>query len=346
MHRLIAAQDGTHWNAALAMVGEVDATCLPEYHLAYALRIAKSSPLLWHFTENGQHLVYPFLLTPVVLQGKATGLNDISSIYGYTGPIATTPDPAFLHTAWEAFGDFAQKQNIVAEFVRFSPFNKNQGCAHPETTVQANRTLAVSCLPATAEALRDSLGTKTRNMLRKAERSGLSACELALPDHLAAFRALYEVTMRRNQAPEFFWYDDAYWDHLLRLGDCLRLFATFSDGKMVAASMAVAYGKSGLYHLGAGLPEYTKLGAGNLSLYAMSSGLLGSGVTFLNMTGGRTVLADDPLLLFKRSNSLGTMPFFIGKRVVDRAAYNSLTAQWQQLHGTPPDAEKVIFWRP
>lgn len=345
MHRLIAARQSALWNDALALVGEVDATCLAEYHLAYALRIAGSSPWLWHFTGDGQHLVYPFLLTPVVLQGQDTGLNDISSIYGYTGPIATTQDPAFLRGAWEAFDEFASEHNVVAEFIRFSPFNANQGCAHPDTTVQANRTLAVSRLPATPQALLDSLGTKTRNMLRKAERSGLSARELALPDHLPAFRALYEETMRRNQAPEFFWYDDAYWTQLLRLGGGLRLFGAFAQGTMVAASMAVAHARSGLYHLGAGLPEYTRLGAGNLSLYAMSSGLLQSGVALLNMTGGRTVSADDPLLLFKKSNANGTLPFYIGKRVVNRAAYNSLTAQWQQLHGAPPDTGKVIFWR-
>lgn len=347
MERLIPASERACWREALAPLGEFDATYLPEYHLAYALRIQDSSPLLWHFERGGEHFVYPFLLTPVALEGQATPYFDITGIYGYTGPIATTTDAAFLRAAWAAFDAYTARQKIIAEFVRFSPFNRNEGFAHPRATVIANRTLAASQLPATAEALLQSLGSKTRNMLRKAEREGLAARELPLPGYLPAFRALYDETMQRNQAPVFFRYDDAYWTQLMNLGPHgLRLFGTFTGEKLVAASMAVAHGRSGLYHLGASLTEYAKLGAGNLSLFAMSRGLAEGGVEFLNMTGGRTAAADDPLLLFKRSNANGTATFHIGKRVVDPLAYNRVATQWCELRGEPPDTEKIVFWRP
>ena len=153
--------------------------------------------------------------------------------------------------------------------------------------------------------------------------------------------------MARNRAPDFFRYDDAYWAQLLKLGPLgLRLFGTLAGEKLVAASMAVAHGCSGLYHLGASLTEYAKLGAGNLCLFAMSCGLLEGGVEFLNMTGGRTAAADDPLLLFKRSNANGAATFHIGKRVVNPLAYNEVATQWRELRGSPPDAEKIVFWRP
>lgn len=347
MDRLIPASERDGWREALAPLGEVDATYLPEYHLAYALRIQGSSPLLWHFEQSGAHFLYPFLLTPVTLGGRATPYFDITGIYGYTGPIATTADAAFLRAAWAAFDAYTSRQKIIAEFVRFSPFNRNEGFAHPGTTVIANRTLAASQLPTTTEALLQSLGSKTRNMLRKAEREGLAARELPMPRYLPAFRALYDETMQRNQAPVFFRYDDAYWEQLLNLGaQGLRLFGTFAGDRLVAASMAVAHGRSGLYHLGASLTEYARLGAGNLSLFAMSRGLAEGGVEFLNMTGGRTASVDDPLLLFKRSNANATATFHIGKRVVDPLAYNTMATLWHELQGSPPDAEKIVFWRP
>lgn len=347
MEQLIPASERAGWREALERVGEVDATCLPEYHLAYALRIAGSQPLLWTFSEGRRHFIYPYLLTPVVVGDAGTPWFDITSIYGYTGPLANTDDNDFLQAAWQAFDRYAAAHKIVAEFVRFSPFNINQRFAHPAATVLENRTLAASRLPDSREALLQSLGSKTRNMLRKAERSGLAAREVALPQYLPQFRALYDQTMARNQAPGFFRYDDAYWERLLALGPAgLRLFGTFEGERMVAASMAVAHGRSGLYHLGASLGEYAKLGAGNLSLFSMSCGLMEAGVAFLNMTGGRTSAADDALLLFKRSNANGTAAFHIGKRIVDPLAYNALAAQWQQLHGSPPDAEKIVFWRP
>lgn len=343
--RVIAADDNKAWHAALTQVGDVDCTFLPEYHRAYALRIKDSRPLLWHFEEAGQHLIYPFLLTPVEISSNKTGYHDISGIYGYTGPLATTRNAMFLKSAWTAFDAYARQERIIAEFIRFSPFNKNERMAHPECTVEENRQLAASTLPTSEEELLKLLGSKTRNMLRKAEKSGLAARELPLPEYLPAFSSLYEETMDRNNAPEFFWYDDAYWEKLLMLGHGLRLFGTFAGDRLVAASMAVVHGKSALYHLGASLPEHAKLGAGNVSLFCMSSALMQSGVRFINMTGGRTTAADDPLLLFKKNNATGLASFYIGKRIVNPAAYKEMAQLWQKETGSAPDTNKIIFWR-
>lgn len=342
----IPAERCEDWRTLLANFGDVDCTFLPEYHLAYSLRIKNSRPLLWHFADGGEHFIYPFLLTPVELQGEATGYFDISSIYGYTGPLATTTDADFLRKAWGAFADYAAREKIIAEFIRFSPFNHTERFAPPDAAVEANRQLAASNLPQTEEELLQLLGSKTRNMLRKAEKSGLTARELELPAHLLLFRALYEETMGRNNAPDFFWYDDAYWENLLMLKNGLRLFGVFDKDRLVATAMAVAHGKSGLYHLGASLGDYARLGAGNLSLFCMSAALMQSGVSFINMTGGRTTAGDDPLLLFKKNNATGLATFYIGKRILDKAAYKGVAEQWRQQTGHAPDAQKIIFWRP
>lgn len=344
---LIPAHDTNTWHSAMAHFGALDSTYLPEYHLAYHLRIAHSEPFLWHYSAGDHHLIYPFLRTPVMVGGTLTGDYDISGIYGYTGPIATTNDASFLQGAWQAFDAFTNEQRIIAEFIRFSPFNRNQACHHPDVSVEENRILAASYFPedASAQSLLGLLGSKTRNMLRKAEREGLTARELSLPEWLRAFRALYDETMNRNGAPDFFYYDDAYYKHLLTLQNGLRLFGTFADDKLVAAAMSVSHGPSGLYHLGASLPEYARLGAGNLSVFSMSCGLMRSGVRFLNMTGGRTQSASDPLLLFKKSNATGTAPFYIGKRIVNAASYQRIRADWQAHTKSAPDEHKIIFWR-
>lgn len=346
MQRLIPATERAAWRHALAPFGPVDCTYLPEYHLAYATRAEGAQPLLWEFSGGADRLAYPFLLAPVEDAGCATGWFDISSVYGFTGPLSTSTDPAFLDLAWQAFDRFAAQQRVIAEFIRFSPFNRNEALAHARVEVSLNRELAVSRLPANAAELLRLLGPKTRNMLRKAERAGLAARELDLPEHLPAFRALYQQTMDRNAAPAFFRYDDSYWAELLRLEPgALRLFAACSGERIVAACMSLSFGASGLYHLGASLEEYARSGAGNLCLFAMSRALTDSGVAFLNMTGGRTTQPGDPLLLFKRSNATGTAPFHIGRRVLDAAAYNALAAAWRARHGQPPSPEKLIFWR-
>ncbi len=342
---IIPASDIGKWRAQLAHMGEMDSTYLPEYHLAYSLRIEGSTPLLWYYESGEKHFCYPFLLTPVLIGGEPTGYHDISSMYGYTGPLARSTESAFLAEAWQAFDNYTHEQNIIAEFIRFSPFNNNENMAHPKTNVEENRKLAASYLPDNEEGLLKALGAKTRNMLRKAERSGLVSRELALPEYLPAFRTLYDETMSRNQAPEFFLYDDAYWNELLKLKEGLRLFGVFAEDKLVAAAMAVVHGKSGLYHLGASLPDYARQGAGNLSMFEMSRSLMKDGVNFINMTGGRTTAGDDPLLLFKKSNATGLANFYIGKRVINHEAYQQVTDKWQAYEGHAPGVEKIIFWR-
>jgi len=342
MHKLIAATDVNGWNAALACCGDLDPCFLPEYHQAYSLRIENSRAFLWHHNAKDAHFIYPFLLTPVM----DTGYFDISGIYGYTGPIASSDSPEFISNAWKEFNEFAEAKNIIAEFSRFSPFNKNERYAHPQMKVIANRSLAVSYLPETEEKLLALLGSKTRNMLKKAEQTGLTSRELVLPDYLPDFRDLYAETMSRNQAPGFFDYDDDYWNKLLGLGSKgLRCFGVFAGEKLVAASMAVVSGKAALYHLGASLTQYAKQGAGNLSLFAMSRSLMQSGAEFINMTGGRTAAENDSLLLFKKSNATALATFYIGKRVINAAAYQQVTEQWQKKTDSIADAEKIIFWR-
>jgi len=77
----------------------------------------------------------------------------------------------------------------------------------------------------------------------------------------------------------------------------------------------------------------------------MSRSLMQDGGAFINMTGGRTTAEDDPLLLFKKSNATGLASFYIGKRILNRDAYQTVTDAWQAHEGSAPGAEKIIFWR-
>jgi hypothetical protein len=343
---LIPATNTQAWRSALEIFPRVDVCQTPEYHLAYSLRIHGSMPVMWFYNDGGGSLAYPFLLTPVNIGGKDTGYTDISSIYGYSGPLSTTPDRKFLAGAWQAFDTWAREKKIIAEFIRFSLYADNRGFAHPDTQIEFNRPSAVSRLPETDEELLTALGKKTRNMIRKAEKAGLEARELEPQKNLAAFRTLYSETMDRNEAPGFFLYDDEYYRRLLSLppGE-LRLFGTFEGERLVAAAMALVYKKGALYHLGASLQDYNNLGTGNLCLFEMSRQLLFTGIEFLTVGGGRTMAENDPLFRFKKSNAMGVGEYYIGKRIIDPAGYAAVAKYWQDLYKTEPDAHKLQFYR-
>jgi hypothetical protein len=348
---VIGAEAAGAWREALSAFPAIDVCQTPEYHLAYATRTEGGRPVLWRFDLGGERLCYPFLIAPAAWTRadgtrEDTGYRDISGIYGYSGPLSTTVDAGFLAEAWEAFGAWAAEAKVVAEFIRFSPHAGTERFAPPGCRVEDNRTIAVSRLPATAEALFEALDAKTRNMIRKAGKAGLEARELEPGPWIPRFRVLYDETMARNASPGFFAYDDAYYGRLLALpaGE-LRLFGVFQGAEMVASSIALAHGRGALYHLGASRKEFSNLGANNLCLYAMGSALIASKVAFLNLGGGRTTAPDDPLLRFKRSNGTGTETYRIGRRVLDAEGYAAVQGRWRATMGAEPDPARTVFWR-
>lgn len=349
--RLIEAEHTKDWRVALAPFARVDVCMMPEYHLAYAGRISGAKPVMWCFEHSGHHFIYPFLLTPVVLTDKGeqahkTPYQDISSIYGYGGPLSTTEDAGFLARVWAAFDEWAAAQNIIAEFSRYSLYAQTQHYAHPRTEILPNRPSAVTHLPESTDELLGALNKKTRNMIRKAEKARLIAGKLDVAAHIHEFRALYEATMERNEAADFFVYDDTYYDLLMRLPENeLRLFGVYEGDQMVAAVISLSHGEGALYHLGASLQEYANLGASNLALFEMSCDLLKSGVKFITIGGGRTTADDDPLYKFKQRNATHTDTFCIGKRIVDIRDYDDVKARWAELNGCAVDTDNLIFYR-
>ena len=152
--------------------------------------------------------------------------------------------------------------------------------------------------------------------------------------------------MGRNQATGFFTYDDAYYNHLKKMEPCeVELFGVYDGSKMVSASMALIHKDYALYHLGASATQASRVGAGNLALFEMAKGLIAKGVKYFNIGGGRTTSPDDPLFGFKKSNGTAIGEYYIGKRVIDQAAYESVARRWRLLYNTEAQSQNLQFYR-
>lgn len=306
---------------------------------------------MWCYESDGEKLCYPFLLNPIILQGadgksRQTPFQDISGIYGYSGPLSTTSEASFLQEAWRIFDQWAARHNVTSEFIRFSTYAGNHDWAHPDVAVEYNRPVAIALLPDHADTFMAELAGKTRNMIRKALKSGLVAKQVDVKSGLGDFRRLYEQTMDRNRATDFFMYDDAYYECLLDLPpDELLLSMVYRDGDVVAAAMGLVHADMAFYHLGASTLEASRGGAGNLALYQMACDLIERGVGYFSVGGGRTTAEDDALFRFKRSNATSTGEFYIGKRVIDRQGYDTVVNQWETMNHTRMTSGNLQFYR-
>ena len=152
--------------------------------------------------------------------------------------------------------------------------------------------------------------------------------------------------MARNQATDFFSYDDEYYNRLMTLPEGeLVLHGVYQNEKMVSAVIGLLHGNYAFYHLGASTRESSRIGAGNLGLFNFATGLMKKNVSYLNVGGGRTTALDDALYRFKKSNGTSESEFYIGKRIIDQTAYENIRNKWQELNGKTVETVQLQFYR-
>ena len=93
-------------------MNDYDVCFLPEYHNAYSSKLEESRSILWTYSKDN-FFYYPFILEPIIFYNEKnilkTKFNDISSVYGYSGPYSNNFDKNFLKEAWKKFDEWAKK---------------------------------------------------------------------------------------------------------------------------------------------------------------------------------------------------------------------------------------------
>jgi hypothetical protein len=328
---VIPAADGDRWNARLARLAH-DVYHRSEYHRAH--EGADGSEAWAYVAEAGDRLLFH----PVVLRGIARvgdqklddGWTDTESVYGYSGPLASSGDPAFLAAAWRGYDEWCRARGVVAEFIRFTPLLANHRLAAAGTEIWRDRETVLLALDGGEEAIWNRYAAVHRNSIRKALKSGVNCAVESPPRHIAQFRALYDGTMRRLGAGAFYYFDDAYYATLVEaLGDRLILVMASCEGREVAGALFLLHGDTMHYHLAGSAAEFRHLGVNNLVVHEAARWGTARGYRRLHLGGGRTPAPDDSLFRFKARFSPERLDLFLGKRIIEQAAYNDLVARWR-----------------
>jgi hypothetical protein len=332
--RILGTDAADAWLDALARLADSDAYFLPAYHRACELN-GDGEALAFVAERGGNLLVYPFLVRPIrTVGGEAVAEPwcDLESVYGYTGPLATTADEGFLADAWREFGSWCEARCVVAEFVRFDPMLANEAVAVPGgyRLLVARESVVVPLAGGPDEVWQRSEPTH-RNKVRKARRAGLSFVEL---EDWSPFLGLYGETMERLDAERMYRFSDAYFDHLrTALGGEALVFAAALEGEILAAALFLRHADRLHYHLAGSTEEGRRLAATNLLLAEAASWASAQGLAWLHLGGGHSGLQADSLLRFKASLSPLRRPVHVGTRIRDESAYESLCDRWSRQRG-------------
>lgn len=302
----------------------------PEYYSLYENN-GDGRTICFVFEEGGDLAIYPFLMNPITPLGYELDKEyyDIQGAYGYNGLIASTYNEEFIASFWAAFDTWCQENDVVAEFTRFHPLMNNQELASPKMkTFYSRHTVALDL--ADDDIWMHQISSKNRNMIRKAEKEGVTIVE---SDDYEIFRKLYDGTMTDLHAEDFYFFPPSYYEEYKQsFKDKSMLCLAILNGKVIAGSMFMFSEDYAHYHLSARDREYSRYAANNLILWYGIQKAKERGCKWFHFGGGTTGEDDDSLLKFKKEFSKTLCEFWIGKRVHNQKVYDQIVEQWKTNH--------------
>lgn len=249
---------------------------------------------------------------------------DFITPYGYGGwLIEGSGDLALLFSTYEAW---CAKHNIVSEFVRYHPVLNNAEIARRfYDVVMLGNTIPLDL--SSQAVIWANLTSKNRNMVRKAQKSGIKVYRGQFPGIYHTFREIYNLTMDSDNAKQYYYFSKDFYDSIYNnLSEESQVFWAEYDGKVIAAAIMLSVNGYMNYHLSGSLREYQHMAPTNLLLYKAALWGCRNGYRFLHLGGG-VGCKEDSLFRFKSSfNRSQRLQFSIGKKVFLTDEYNELTS--------------------
>lgn len=280
-------------------------------------------------------IAWPYLLRPI----GTTGLSDVTSVYGYAGPVQSAgfaPDTATLRDFWAALRETWKQQGAVTAFTRFNPLLRNSCKTFPwddAGITPLGETVSMDLMCGEDQTQRNYHGT-TRQEIGYARRAGMTTVEDEHWLRLDEFLFVYHQTMKRNgAAPEYF-FDREHFQNIKRaLGGRAHLMFTSLNGHVGGAGLFIEQSGFVHAHLVGTATEMLPFSPFKLMIDDVSRWARARGHTTLHLGGGRGGRSDS-LFAFKSRFSKRRHEFFTGRWVLNGHAYESLCEARRQ------DAEK------
>ncbi len=249
-------------------------------------------------------------------------LFDIVTPYGYGGWLIEGNDFDTLKKEYEAF---CVKENIVSEFVRFNPLLENwKGFSDIYETIHLGDTVYIDTT--FEDVIWQNISSKNRNVIRKAQKSGLKVYWGRDPEIIEPFMEIYNATMDKDSASDYYYFDTPFYESVLEdlKQNSMWFYAKTAEGEIAAIAIFMFCNGKMHYHLSASRREYQNLAPTNLILYEAAVWGANHGCKRLHLGGG-VGSAHDNLYKFKKAFNRGNdTEFWIGKNIFKLDVYERL----------------------
>jgi Acetyltransferase (GNAT) domain len=284
--------------------------------------------------------IVPLLLRPLPFGEEGF---DAATPYGYGGvlPRGTSVTGTVPASAVRQLRDWCVTTGVVSCLLRLHPLLGGPGQL---SGVDARDLEVREHGPTTAIDLSRLRGGRLGGMSkgRKADLT-IARRELGLEwdgeEALERFREVYDDTMRRVGAGEFYLFPPEYYRALREgLGDRLGVALALLEGEAVGAALFLAGPRFAHYHLSGTTDAGRELKAGTLLVHAGAEWAQARGCQLLHLGGGTA--GEDSLFAFKKSFGGETYTYAFATLIADRDRYEALVAR----RAAEPEAPRPEFF--
>ncbi len=288
--------------------------------------IESGEPVVLYAEQDNHAYWYSFMLRPLPDAVAVSGY-DITSPYGFGGELftgsATSEKQRFLKQCQSRVIEWCQKNDVVAEFIRFHPLLKNHLKAPDSIQTHHVKTVCWFDLKQSEEQLWKNLHSQKRRYLKK-----IDTHDVQISDdwhYLSAFSSLYAESMTQKQASQFYQFPSDFFEALENINDEQRWLRTLlHQGRPVGSALFLKHGEHVQYFLGANNQTAKERHLSAWLLFQTALDAKHDGYKTFTLGGGLS--ENDSLFRFKNQLTKTTAPYYIGTRIHNAQKYEAIKA--------------------
>lgn len=310
--------DKKKWDEILIEIGCFDIYHTYDYHKAHSIPDG-GKPVMF-VMRNGADIIAVTLLERNIGNNKT----DLTSVYGYTGPISNTLDKSkFLNLYNDLIEDLSFSQKYISLFSRVNSLTVLDSVLgaifqHSGHTVTIDLNLP-------NEDQVSAYRKKTRYDIKQLKKTGFS-CNFVDPgEGIDSFIEIYNATMESIGANEYYFFNKDYYVDLFS-NDLAEVKMVRCDLNGQTACVGIFFFCNNIvqYHLGANSKDFLKFSPTKLMIDYVRNYSASMGFEVFHLGGGLGG-CNDNLFKFKKGFSNKINKFYLMKEILNKNEYNFLS---------------------
>ena len=284
-------------------------------------------PSQFIFENEEIKIIYPFIKRYAgTIDGK--DYYDLVTSRGECGPFIERGEECNsgnIKAYAKALQAYCEEENIIAEYVKFDPWNNNQEYFKDIYNLKTHG--QNFSMPLQEDFLYTQIHATRRNKIRRAERAGATV-ELDVSwDRIEEFLNIYQFTIDKNNVSSYYLLNVKYLEKYKRLlGDKAMLSFGYLNGKVVACTLTVTTDDIANFLFGASDPICENVNVMSLLLYNVAKHYANKGCKYLDFGGA---IEGSGLENFKRTfvAEQHWKKCYVGTTIRNKQIYDKLVKQ-------------------